>query len=149
MKKIICLIMAIMMIFCVCACGETSGNNNAGNNNQTDANQQSQAIDIETEEAYVGEWVHERKDEEPFSMNLTLKAGGKGSSGKNTSVDWSFDEAEKKISIELVFPDGSKDEVTYAKLIEENTLSWERKFTIKLADDQFIEVEKVIFKRVK
>lgn len=155
MKKAICLIVALMMIFCMCACGDTNTTNNDNNGNSQsntgadNSSSQNETIDINTKEAYVAKWVHERTDAEPYSMNLTLNADGTGASGKSGGIEWIFDEATKQATVTIIYPDGSKSEPTTAKLKEDGKLYWNNEFKIMLSDDNILELQQVVLERSK
>lgn len=150
MKKILALALCLVALFALCACGEeqnsgadTNGNSSVvshvdGNNNND------QGTKKEGKEAYLGAWVHERTDAEPFRMTLEFKDNGKGKNS-NTDIEWTYDDATKQISITIIYPDGSKSDPTPAKLTEDGTISWEREFNIKTQDGEFVKFDKAIF----
>ena len=150
MKKFLALALCLVALFALCACGEeqNSGADTNGNSSvvsQVDGNNDNgNATKKEGKEAYLGAWVHERTDAEPFRMTLELNDNGKGKNS-NTDIEWTYDDATKQISITIIYPDGSKSDPTPAKLTEDGTISWEREFNIKTQDDEMLEFDKTIF----
>lgn len=150
MKKVLCLLLIAVFAVSLCACNSSSDNdtNNGANISNSEIQNQDE-ININTKEAYVGEWKKERTDAEPFAMTLTLNADGTGLSGTKTAVEWSYDEAANQISLVMHYSDGSAGEPTIAKLNEDGKLCWNYTFNVKAADGSIFEVQQVIFDRSK
>jgi len=148
MKKIFALSLCFVMLFALCACGndENKGSDTNGNSSvvsQVDGNNGNDTKK-EGKEAYLGSWIHERTDAEPYRMTLELKADGTGKNG-NTSIEWTYDESTKQISITIIYPDGEKSSATPAKLTEKGDISWEREFNIKTQSGEMLKFDKTIF----
>lgn len=150
MKKILALALCLVALFALCACGEEK-NSGAGTNGNSSVvsqvngnNDKDQGTKKEGKEAYLGAWVHERTDAEPFRMTLEFKDNGKGKNG-NTDIEWTYDDATKQISITIIYPDGTKSDPSPAKLTDAGEISWERDFNIKTQDGEFLKFDKAIF----
>lgn len=152
MKKILALALCLVALFALCACGEEE-NSGAGTNgnssvvSQVDGNNNNdQGTKKEGKEAYLGAWVHERTEAEPFRMTLEFKDNGKGKNG-NTDIEWTYDDSTKKISIIIIYPDGDKSNPDTAFLTEAGELCWEREFNILTQNDEKLTFESATFKR--
>ena len=148
MKKILALALCLVALFALCACGEEENKGADTNGNSSVVSYVDGNNDNDTKkdgmEAYLGAWVHERTDAEPFRMTLEFKDNGKGKNG-NTDIEWTYDDATKQISITIIYPDGSKSDPSPAKLTDEGTISWEREFNIKAQSGEMLKFDKTIF----
>lgn len=176
MKKLLCLLLALMMLFSVAAmiagCEDSGKKNNASSKNDdedededdtdtgddaddgdaegNDEDEQAETVDPDSKEAYVGTWTKERTEEEPFSMTIQLHDDGTGAWGKNTTLDWTFDEAEKCISVTMIHSNGQERGDTFtATLQEDGMLYCDYTMNVKLQSGEMIEVEGFTLQRSK
>ena len=176
MKKILCLLLALMMLFSVttllAGCDDsdkkktsssknddkdededdTDTNNDATDEDaeQNDEDEPEETVDPNSKEAYVGTWSKERTDEEPFTMTIQLNDDGTGAWGKNTTLDWTFDEDEKCISVTMISSNGQARGDTFtATLQEDGTLYFDYTMTMKLQSGEMLEVEGISLQRSK
>ncbi|MBQ7045974.1 MAG: hypothetical protein IJN65_05730 [Clostridia bacterium] len=150
MKKIFVLLLCLVALLSLCACGgETTKDSDIADNSSIESkvndtnNNTSDTTQKDGEEAFLGTWKHERTEAEPFQMSLELNAGGKGKNS-NTDIEWSYDEATKQISITIIYPDGTKSDSSNAKLTD-GKLCWEREFNIKTQSGDFVKFDKALF----
>ncbi len=148
MKKLLCLLLALILCLSLCACGGSEEDDGSIRSNRKNGGAQTQeTVDIHSAEAYVGSWAKEKTDDSPFAMSMTLNADGTGSQGTKTTLEWSYDESADEISLILHYSDGSTTEPSTAKLQEDGTLCWTYTFSVMASDDSTFEVDQVIFDR--
>lgn len=178
MKKILCLLLALMMLFSVATliagCEDSKKEKNSSSKNDDedkdededdtdtdDATEDENAEDDEEEEpevtvdpdsreAYIATWKKERTEDSPFSVTIQLRDDGTGNWGKNTTLEWTFDEEEKCISVTMFHSNGQERGDTFtAKLQEDGTLYCDYTMTVKLQSEEMIEVEGITLQRSK
>lgn len=176
MKKLLCLLLALMMLFSVAAliagCEDSGKKNTSSSKNDdedededdTDASDNTddedaegndeeepvETVDPDSKEAYVGTWTKERTDEQPFSMTIQLYDDGTGAWGNNTTLDWTFDEDEKCISVTMISSNGQERGDTFtATLQEDGTLYCDYTMTVKLQSGEMMEIEGFTLQRSK
>ena len=145
MKKVLALILALVFAFAVVGCGEKveSGKGNDSGKGSS----QSGSSDKESSNPYVAAWHHERTDDEPVDMLLTLKEDGTGAIGRKnlTPVEWKENDDET-ITITINFSKGDP-EVTTAHLTDDGDLFWEYSFKVKTNSGDIVEVESLTFEK--
>lgn len=125
MKKVFTILLSLFLFITLFSCGDSGQN----------------------ERDFIGTWMHEKTDAEPFAMSLTLNEDGTGKCSKSTDVAWRFDDAENKIIITLVFSDGCKEDPSFATITADNKLCWERDFIVKTSTEDSVEFDQLIFER--
>ena len=176
MKKILCLLLALMMLFSVAtliAGCEDSGSKKSSSSKNDDEEKDEDEDDTDTDDAtedenaeddeeeepevtvdpdsrevYVATWTKERTEESPFSVTIELRDDGTGNWGKNTTLEWTFDEEEKCISVTM-FHGGEQGDTLTATLQEDGTLYCDYTMRVKLQSEEIIEVEGITLQRSK
>lgn len=155
MKKILAVLMAVIMVLTLCACGNnevndtqdpssspSSNQDDSDNVKNEDSNENNHNGETTSAGSYAGTWTHERTEEIPTSMAFTLNEDGTGNM-YSYAMSWSQNE-DGTIALSLDYGDGNPASVSQAQLLEDGTMRWDYKFTLKTEDGRSIEVEYLI-----
>ena len=160
MKKLLALMLALVFTFAVVGCGgagnDKDGDSSKGNGSGNGTSQsgssdkessQSGSSDKESSNPIVGAWHHERTDDEPVDMLLTLKEDGTGAIGRNnlTPVTWEENDDET-ITITINFSQGDP-KVTTAHLTDDGDLFWDYSFKVKTNSGDIVELDNLTFEK--
>lgn len=141
--------LALVFTFAVVGCGadsDSDGGSSKGNDSGKGSSQ-SGSSDKESSNPYVAAWHHERTDDEPVDMLLTLKEDGTGAIGRNnlTPVTWEENDDET-ITITINFSQGDP-KVTTAHLTDDGDLFWDYSFKVKTNSGDIVELESLTFEK--
>ena len=145
MKKLLALMLALVFTFAVVGCG--AGSDSDGDSSKGNGTSQSGSSDKESSNPFVGAWHHERTDDEPVDMLLTLKEDGTGAIGRNnlTPVTWEENDDET-ITITINFSQGDP-KVTTARLTDDGDLFWDYSFKVQTTSGDIVELDNLTFKK--